>query len=120
MANKTFAFARSLAYVRYLACLEALEVPKSKSLDSTEHQLLDYLMVQTNRAHAVLVGDLLALAHIGSPATLHQRVKHLERMGYIRLSSKVQDARKKEVHPTAQTLRYYENLSACMQDALGS
>ena len=121
MANgKNSAFTRSLMYVRYLACLQALETPKSKTLDPTEHQLLDFLMLQTNQERVVLVGDLLALSHIGSPATLHQRVKHLEQMGYIRLSSKVHDARKKEVQPTSQTVRYYENLSSCMQEALGS
>jgi DNA-binding MarR family transcriptional regulator len=118
--SKKSVFTRSLMYVRYLACLQALETPKSKTLDSTEHQLLDYLMLQTNQEHIVLVGDLLALAHLGSPATLHQRVKHLERMGYISLSSKAHDARKKEVRPTSQTLHYYERLSACMQEAVSS
>ena len=67
MANgKKSAFTRSLMYVRYLACLQALETPKSKTLDATEHQLLDFLMLQTNQERVVLVGDLLALSHIGS------------------------------------------------------
>lgn len=118
--RKKSAFSHSLMYVRYLACLRALETPKSKTLDSIEHQLLDHLILQTNQERTVLVGDLLALRQLGSPATLHQRLKHLEQMDYIRLSSKARDARKKEVHPTSQTLRYYEELSTCMQEALGS
>ena len=118
--SKKSAFSRSLMYVRYLACLKALENPKSKTLDSIEQQLLDHLLLQTNQERTVLVGDLISLAHLGSPATLHQRLKHLEQMDYIRLSSKAHDARKKEVHPTTQTQRYYEKLSACMQEALGS
>ena len=90
---------RSLSYLRFLNCLDALDrINPGKKLDFTEEQLLNRVMLAWDREQTILVGDLLTAHELGSQATLHGRIKNLQVMGYIKLSIDKAAARKKTYH----------------------
>ena len=50
---------RSLSYLRFLNCLDALDhINPGKKLDFTEEQLLNRVMLAWDREQTILVGDL--------------------------------------------------------------
>ena len=110
---------RSLSYLRFLNCLDALDrINPGKKLDSIEEQLLNRVMLAWDRQQTILVGDLLTVHELGSQATLHGRIKNLQAMGYIKLSVDKADARKKHIIPTKVALSHYEKLSIQMESVL--
>ncbi len=110
---------RSLSYLRFLNCLDALDrINPGKKLDFTEEQLLNRVMLAWDREQTILVGDLLTANELGSQATLHGRIKNLQVMGYIKLSIDKADARKKQIIPTKLALSHYEKLSMQMESVL--
>lgn len=112
---------RSLSYVRFLNCLDAIDrINPGKKLDFTEEQLLNRVILAWDRQQTILVGDLLTAHELGSQATLHGRIKNLQAMGYIKLSIDKGDARKKHIIPTKLALSHYEKLSMQMESVLRS
>jgi DNA-binding MarR family transcriptional regulator len=101
--------------------LKLVEMLNSKSkirmMDETEDQLLNSIMIDDQAGRSVFVGDLLGLRLLGSQAKLHQRVKNLRSMGYIKLMTQ-DDARRKRVMPTAQAYKRFESLSKCIERAI--
>jgi len=106
------------SYLRFLNCIKTLE--SKTGLDAIQKQLLDVVMVAYSQKEEVLVGDLLALSHICSQATLHGRVKQLEQGGYIRLVTDTVDGRKKKVIPTRLALKHYEKLANLLGKAVSA
>ena len=104
------------SYMRFLNCLNAMDASSAeKKLDAIEGQLLDYVMLGFSQAREILVGDLLVLAHIGSQATLHGRIKHLDKLGFVKLVVDGEDHRKKKVVPTKMAVKHYEKLSTLLE-----
>ena len=65
-------------YIRFLNTIDALgRANPGRSLDSTEIQLLEYILLATDKGQTLLVGDLIHLSEFGSQATLHGRIKNL-------------------------------------------
>ncbi len=109
------------SYLRFLNCLSAMDAKKSeKKLDAIETQLLDQVMLGYTQNREILVGDLLVLSQIGSQATLHGRIKKLDRLGYIKLVTDSVDQRRKWVQPSKKALRHYEKLSQLLEMAVAS
>lgn len=63
-------------------------------LDCIEESLLDKVVASAHAKQAILVGDLISIADLGSQATLHSRLKNLSAMGYIKMAANI-DGRKK-------------------------
>lgn len=104
-------------YFRFLNLFRAVEaMPGFPILDSLEKSLLDELSVNWKAGNRMLVSDAIALSHIGSPATLHARLKNLRRLGMIEFGVD-DDARKKYMHPTDKALKYFAQISDCMRQA---
>lgn len=104
-------------YFRFLHLVRAIEsMPGFPSLDSIERQLLDELSIRWKSGERMLVSDAIALSTIGSPATLHARLKSLKTKGMIDYVG-VDDARKKFIEPTDKALKYFSQISDCMTQA---
>jgi DNA-binding MarR family transcriptional regulator len=106
------------AYLCFLKLIDALDrINPGKKLDCVEESLLDKVVAAAQAKQPILVGDLISLAELGSQATLHGRLKNLSAMGYIKMASN-SDGRKKEILPTKQALKRYEEISKCLEKAV--
>ena len=65
-------------YFRFLNLVRSIEdLPNFPKLDATENQLLNMVATQWKKGERLLVSDAIAMRQIGSPATLHARLKQL-------------------------------------------
>ena len=108
------------AYIRFLNSIDVIDVTGGwKKLDPLEEALLNKLFLMTTiQNEPILVGDLISISTLGAQATLHGRVKSLERKGLINLMADKNDARKKHVYPTQMAMKRYEVLSVNFEKAL--
>jgi DNA-binding MarR family transcriptional regulator len=100
------------SYFRFLQLVNLIEDIKPRiTLDKIEILLLDHIALALSQNTDLLVKDLICLSEIGSLATIHNRLKSLVVLGFIRLINDGDDNRKKHVVLTAKARKYYENLS---------
>ncbi len=92
------------------------ELPSFPRLDAIEGQLLQLVAKSWREGRPLSVTETIQASGIGSPATLHARLKELRRKGLIELRT-LEDARCKQVVPTPETLDYFLSLGECMQKA---
>lgn len=105
-------------YIKFLNLMDAIDrINPGKKLDCIEESLLDKIVTSAHAKQAILVGDLISMADLGSQATLHGRLKNLSAMGYIKMATNT-DGRKKEVLPTKMALKRYEEISRCLEKAV--
>jgi DNA-binding MarR family transcriptional regulator len=106
-------------YIRFLNAIDALgRANPGRTLDSTEIQLLEHILLSVDKGKTLLVGDLIHLSQLGSQATLHGRIKNLAVLGYVRLVADKVDGRKKSVVPTKLAYKYVQFLSDCIEASL--
>lgn len=104
-------------YFRFINLVKAIDdLPGLPKMDSTENQLLNRVADHWNRGERLLVSDAIAMRDIGSPATLHARLKQLRDKDMISYATE-SDGRKKYIEPTDQALKYFAQISACMVKA---
>ena len=85
-------------------------------LDPLEERILE-LVARTNQAQQRLcVRDLIGTSELGSPATLHSRLKSMRAKGWITLAD-TEDARRKQVELTSAALTHFDKLSECLVQA---
>jgi DNA-binding MarR family transcriptional regulator len=107
------------AYIRFLNIVDALNRSNpGRTLDCLEVQLLEFIMQKESRNIPLLVGDLIGLSRLGSQATLHGRLKNLSILGYVKLVSNKEDARKKSIIPTKLAIKYVQFMSDCLERSL--
>ena len=95
------------AYLRFVRLMESMESSKSfAELDSLEKKLLEYIATHECAGTSLLVGDIIYLNGIGSPATLHRRLANLEKLGFIRHGQDI-DGRKKCIELTPKARDYF-------------
>jgi hypothetical protein len=104
-------------YIKFLNLIDAIDrINPGKKLDYIEESLLDKIVTYAHAKQAILVGDLISIADLGSQATLHGRLKNLSAMSYIKMAANA-DGRKKEVVPTKMAIKRYEEISKCLEKA---
>jgi hypothetical protein len=109
---------KTSSYIKFLNLIDAIDrINPGKKLDCIEESLLDKIVACAHAKQAVLVGDLISIADLGSQATLHGRLKNLSALGYIKMAANA-DGRKKEVLPTKMALKRYEEISKCLEKAV--
>ena len=109
---------KTSAYIKFLNLIDAIDrINPGKKLDCIEESLLNKIVSCAQAKQAILVGDLISLADLGSQATLHGRLKNLNALGYIKMAANA-DGRKKEVLPTKMALKRYEEISKCLEKAV--
>lgn len=104
-------------YFRFLNLVRSIEeLPDFPKLDATENELLNMIATQWKKGQRLLVSDAIAMRQIGSPATLHARLKQLRDKDMINYVIET-DGRKKYIEPTEVALKYFSQISDCMLQA---
>lgn len=104
-------------YFRFLNLVRSIEeLPDFPKLDATENELLNMVASQWKKGERLLVSDAIAMRQIGSPATLHARLKQLREKDMVNYVIEA-DGRKKYIEPTDMALKYFSQISDCMVQA---
>ncbi len=104
-------------YFRFLNLVRSIEeLPSFPKLDATENQLLNEVATRWMNGERLLVSDAIAMREIGSPATLHARLKQLRDKNMVTYVVE-SDGRKKYIEPTPVALKYFSDISNCMLQA---
>lgn len=106
------------AYLRFVRLLETLEgSPSFPKLDPIEKRLLEFIAIHEQDGKAILVGDVIYLNDIGSPATLHRRLQRLKNHDLVRYGEDI-DGRKKYLELTPKAKDYCAKLGKCLMRAV--
>ncbi len=101
-------------YLRFIHLSEVLrDQPGLSPLEPLEERIL---MIVANAHYArerLSVKDLMGMSALGSPAMLHGRLKSMREKGWIFLAE-TEDARRKQLELTKDSLAYFEKLGRCM------
>ena len=89
-------------------------------LDASTKQLLDEIALFEQREQALTVTDLMGLAHIASPATLHRKFTQLLHLGLVDAIFKDSNRRTKYVVLTASGQAYFTAIGRAFEQAKGS
>jgi len=107
-------------YMRFLQLTEALPGERSSllPLDPLEERILMRVARTAQDDERLSVRDLMAQSELGSPSTLHGRLKSMRKKGWFRLAD-TEDSRRKQIELTEAAWRHFDRLSAYVMKALG-
>jgi DNA-binding MarR family transcriptional regulator len=101
-------------YMRFLQLAEAIRgLPALPPLDPLEERILALVARAAQETRRLSVRDMMAIVELGSPATIHGRLKSMRKKGWIHLAD-TEDARRKQVALTPAALKHFDKLSQCM------
>lgn len=104
-------------YLRFLQLAEALRgLPSLPTLDPLEERILAVVAVKAQARDRLSVRDMMAKAELGSPATVHSRIKSMREKGWLMLAD-TDDTRRKQVELTQAALLHFDKLSGCLVNA---
>jgi DNA-binding MarR family transcriptional regulator len=104
-------------YLRFLQLTEALRgLPSLPSLDPLEERILEFVARAAQAKERLSVRDMMGHSELGSPATLHARIKSMRDKGWLQLSD-TEDTRRKQIELTQAALRHFDKLSECLMKA---
>lgn len=104
-------------YLRFLRLADALRgLPSLPSLDPIEERILTLIARASQEQRRLSVRDVMAVDSIGSPATLHARLKSMREKGWVLLVD-TEDARRKQVELSQAALSHFDRLSECLVEA---
>lgn len=107
------------SYVKFLRYLNSQkEFISNNRLNPLEIQLINYIALATCQGNNMLVGDLISISHLASPATLHSRLKSLVTKSYVKLVIDKTDNRKKSIFLTDKAKKYYKDLSIFLEKSV--
>jgi len=86
-------------------------------LDASTKQLLDEIALHEHREQALTVTELMALAHIASPATLHRKFTHLLNLGLVDAVFHDRNRRTKYVVLTDSGQAYFSAIGSAFAQA---
>jgi len=106
------------AYLRFLQLAKVVQaLPDGQAMDANEEALLQAVVLRWYEFKPMTVREAIALAELGSPATLHKRISRLREKDMLSTLSLEGDRRAKFLIPTQRTLDYFEHLGQTMQQA---
>ena len=101
-------------YMRILQLSKAMRNgDQLKVLDPLEERILEIIVSSRQKNERLSVKDLMANSDLGSPSTLHSRLKSMRKKGWIKLED-TEDARRKQLDLTTETLKYFDTFSRMM------
>jgi DNA-binding MarR family transcriptional regulator len=104
-------------YLRFLQLAEALRgLPSLPTLDPLEEKILALVARASQDSGRLSVRDMMAKAELGSPMTVHSRLKSMREKGWI-LRSDTEDTRRKQIDLTQAALLHFDRLSKCLVQA---
>jgi len=106
------------AYLRFLQLAKVIQaLPDGLEMDANEQALLQAVVLRWHENSPMTVREAIALADLGSPATLHKRVTRLREKEMLSTLNLEGDRRAKFLIPTQRTLDYFSHLGQSMQTA---
>lgn len=101
------------AYIRFLGAVAAAAEKRGRRdeaaiLDPNEKALLEIVALRWANGAPMTVRQAIALAYLGSPATLHKRLMRLRKRKYLQLQSVSGDKRVKQLVPDTTGMEYLE------------
>lgn len=116
MTNNKTPFAA--AYLRFLQLARVIQaLPDGMDMDANERALLHAVVLRWYENQPMTVREAIALADLGSPATLHKRVTRLREKEMLSTLNLEGDRRAKFLIPTQRTLDYFSHMGQSMQAA---
>jgi DNA-binding MarR family transcriptional regulator len=107
-------------YLRFLKLTEAIRgLPSLPPLDPLEERILALVARVGQDRERLSVRDMMAMDELGSPATIHSRLKSMREKGWIMLSD-TEDTRRKQIELTQAALSHFDKLSKCLMQAAKS
>jgi hypothetical protein len=101
-------------YLRFLQLAEGLRtLPTLPLLDPLEERMLTLVARISHEKQRLSVRDMMAQEALGSPATLHNRLKSMRQKGWIMLAD-TEDSRRKQIELTQAALLHFDKLSKCL------
>lgn len=91
-----------------------------KQLDANHTALLETVALKWSHGQPLSVRQAIEQAHLGSPATLHKRLRRLIAHGFLSAHVVKHDHRTKLVKPTDEGLDFFHNRGKQMIKALGA
>jgi DNA-binding MarR family transcriptional regulator len=105
---------REAVYLRFLELAAAIRgLPGLPALDPLEERILILVASLGRAGQSLSVRELMQQSELGSPATIHARLKSMRQKGWLRLAD-TEDARRKHVEPTRDALKHFARLSDAM------
>jgi hypothetical protein len=105
-------------YLRFLQLSEALRgLPTLPSLDPLEERILALVARAGQEQERLSVRDMMSKDELGSPATVHSRLKSMREKGWILLAD-TEDSRRKQIELTQAALLHFDKLSKCLVKAV--
>lgn len=104
-------------YLRFLKLAEAIRgLPSLPPLDPLEERILAFIARTDPAKERLSVRDMMAIEALGSPATVHNRLKSMREKGWIMLAD-TEDTRRKQIELTQAAMLHFDKLSSCLIQA---
>jgi SOS-response transcriptional repressor LexA len=104
-------------YLRFLQLADAIRgLPSLPSLDPLEERILMLVARANQKKERLSVRDMMAKEELGSPATIHGRLKTMREKGWVMLTD-TEDTRRKQIELTQAAFLHFDKLSKCMLEA---
>jgi SOS-response transcriptional repressor LexA len=104
-------------YLRFLQLAESLRgLPSLPSLDPLEERILTLVARASQESSRLSVRDMMSFRSLGSPATIHGRLKSMREKGWIMLAD-TEDARRKQIELTHDAWLHFDRLSKLLVQA---
>ena len=106
-------------YLQFLKFSRDLELDKitPRPSDPTSSLLLNEIAVHHFEGKPLSVTQAMELNFIAGPATIHRKVKDLQKAGLIELNFEGVNHRTKYLCPTDAAIQYFQKISAAMKIA---
>ncbi|WP_027795934.1 transcriptional regulator [Paraburkholderia acidipaludis] len=107
-------------YLRFLQLAEALRgLPSLPALDPLEEKILELVARMAQANELLSVREMMARSELGSPATLHARLKSMREKGWLTLGD-TEDTRRKQIELTPAALKHFDKLAEAFAKAARS
>ncbi|WP_043216536.1 winged helix-turn-helix domain-containing protein [Burkholderia gladioli] len=104
-------------YLRFLQLAEALRgLPSLPALDPLEEKILELVARMAQANERLSVREMMARSELGSPATLHTRLKSMREKGWLTLGD-TDDTRRKQIELTPAALKHFDKLAEAFAKA---
>ncbi|HDR9061595.1 TPA: winged helix-turn-helix domain-containing protein [Burkholderia vietnamiensis] len=104
-------------YLRFLQLAEALRgLPSLPALDPLEEKILELVARLAQANERLSVREMMARSELGSPATLHARLKSMREKGWLTLGD-TDDTRRKQIELTPAALKHFDKLAEAFAKA---
>ncbi|TDQ76879.1 winged helix-turn-helix domain-containing protein [Paraburkholderia silvatlantica] len=104
-------------YLRFLQLAEALRgLPSLPALDPLEEKILELVARLAQANERLSVREMMARSELGSPVTLHARLKSMREKGWLTLGD-TDDTRRKQIELTPAALKHFDKLAEAFTKA---